>query len=69
MKAYNTKDVEYEDLVQSTKLYYNGQSVNRVTIMKYFQEGIWEGTLEDYKENKGKNNFFDGGPRNVIDIN
>ena len=47
MKAYKTKDLNYEELVKATKQYYNSQNSNKVTILKYFQEGIWEGDSKD----------------------
>ncbi len=45
------EEYNYDDMVMATNLYYNNPKIARVSLTKYFKEGIFTHTMVDYLEN------------------
>lgn len=47
----NSGKYKYEDMVSAVKSYYNNSSMARVTLTKFFREGVFEQVMEEYSKN------------------
>lgn len=66
--AYKTPGVIYEDLVEATKRYYSSSVSNKVTIKRYFEDGIWEGELDNFIRMRDKGEVLPGNETNIRDL-
>lgn len=51
-KVMMDKEYEYKDMVSATSAYYNNQRMSRVTLTNYFQNGVFEGVMLEFLNNK-----------------